>query len=393
MTSRQETNGRILIVDDNLLNIQILGNLLEAEGYSTEFAFNGLDALNWIDHDDFDLLLLDVMMPGMDGFEVCSRIRDNTKFDNLPIIFLTAKTDNESTAKGFVLKAQDYVYKPFEVNELLARIATHIELKKRRDQLINMNLMLEERVEQRTMELIKTQKQLENANKELLQLDDAKNKFLSIIGHEIRTPLNGIVGSMEILKTLVHDKDLIQSVTILETSVERLQKFSFDALLISSIKTGRLRTKFESIDIVHVLNNMCEKMGNKFPLKHIIWEVNKTIDKKEVTTDLSLINEVLERIIENAIVYSGDEPIINIDLKLNENVLRLKISDHGEGFSSEMLNHDISLLNPSKKHVDQNIGLDLYLSKLIMNFLNGKLEYGNTEDGAFVLLEFKMSTD
>nr|WP_321411366.1 hybrid sensor histidine kinase/response regulator [uncultured Carboxylicivirga sp.] len=393
MESKQEAIGKILIVDDNLINIQILGNLLEAEGYSTEFAFNGIDALSWIEHESFDLLLLDVMMPGMDGFEVCSRIRENNQFDDLPIIFLTAKTDSESTAKGFLLKAQDYVYKPFEVNELLARIATHIELKKRRDQLLTLNVMLEEKVEQRTIELIHTQKQLERANNELLQLDDAKNKFLSIIGHEIRTPLNGIIGSTEILKNLIDDENLIMSLEILELSVDRLQQFSYDALLISSIKTGRYQTKIELIDIGQVLKNICVNLESKFPLKHIHWEIENNFKNNQFCADQKLIKEVLKRVIENAIVYSNDNPIIKFESRRRANTLELVISDNGEGFTKEMLDNDVSLLNPSKTHIDQNIGLDLYLSKLIMEFLNGNLEYGNTNDGAYVLLKMTNCKD
>lgn len=390
MESKQEAIGKILIVDDNLLNIQILGKLLESEGYSTEFAFNGMDALTWLEHESFDLLLLDVMMPGMDGFEVCSKIRENSLYDDLPIIFLTAKTDSESASKGFLLKAQDYVFKPFEVNELLARIATHIELKKRRDQLFKLNVELEEKVEQRTKELIYTQKQLKKANKELLLLDDAKNKFLSIIGHEIRTPLNGIIGSTEILKSFIEDEDLIQSLEILELSVERLQRFSYDALLISSIKTRSYQVKTELVDIARILNDICKKMERKFPLKQINWINDKLINANKISTDLSLICEVLERIIENAIVYSDERPVIKFELDSKANFMELIISDNGEGFTKEMLDNKISLLNPSKIHIDQNIGLDLYLSKLIMEFLDGKLEYGNNKNGAYVLLEISI---
>ena len=112
-----------------------MGNILKSKDYEVEFAIEGQTALDWIEKKDFDLVLLDIMMPGIDGFEVCKAIKDNPEKQQLPIIFLTAKTDTESIIKGFETGAVDYVSKPFNKNELLARVSTHLELKRSRDEI------------------------------------------------------------------------------------------------------------------------------------------------------------------------------------------------------------------------------------------------------------------
>lgn len=125
----------ILIVDDNPKNLQVLGNYLQNEGYRVEFALDGNSALDWIERTEFDLILLDIMMPGMDGFEVCRIIKSDPAKQRIPVIFLTAKVDTESIITGFDLGAVDYVIKPFNQKELIARVKTQIEIKKSRDEI------------------------------------------------------------------------------------------------------------------------------------------------------------------------------------------------------------------------------------------------------------------
>lgn len=124
----------ILIVDDIPKNLQVLGNVLSHEGYKFEFSTDGKKALDWVKRKNFDLILLDVMMPEMSGFEVCEHLKANTKTSDIPVIFLTARTDTESIVEGFNLGAVDYVTKPFNKSELLARVSTQVALKKSRDE-------------------------------------------------------------------------------------------------------------------------------------------------------------------------------------------------------------------------------------------------------------------
>lgn len=135
----------VLIVDDNLKNLQILGALLQKERMIVEFALDGMSALSWLEKQKFDLILLDIMMTGIDGFEVCSQIRKNSAYNEIPIIFITAKTDSGSIIRGFETGAVDYIAKPFIKSELLIRVKTQINIKKSQEQINHYLYEIEER--------------------------------------------------------------------------------------------------------------------------------------------------------------------------------------------------------------------------------------------------------
>ncbi len=136
---------KILIVDDNPNNIQLLGSILNSEGYAAEFATSGPDALDWTENENFDIVLLDIMMPEMDGYEVCEKLKANPKTNHIPVIFITAKQDTDSIVKGFDIGAVDYISKPFKERELLARLGYHLELLNARRQLEKLNNELQEK--------------------------------------------------------------------------------------------------------------------------------------------------------------------------------------------------------------------------------------------------------
>lgn len=127
----------ILVVDDNAKNLQVLGGMLQKEGIEVEFALNGNAALGWLEKKSFDLVLLDIMMPGMDGFEVCTIIKKNPLTCDIPIIFITAKTDSESIINGFVIGGVDYITKPFIPSELMARVRSQVNIKKSNEKIIS----------------------------------------------------------------------------------------------------------------------------------------------------------------------------------------------------------------------------------------------------------------
>jgi len=389
--------NKILIVDDNFQNVQVLGSLLEREGYHTEFALSGIDALDWVNDEVFDLILLDIMMPEMDGFEVCTIIRKNEKYNDVPILFLTAKTDIYSTLKAFNVKAQDYISKPFDHDELIARIKTQLDLKESKTQLKAINSVLEEKVKDRTKELSMLLKELEianvkleNANKDLKQLDDAKNRFIHLISHEMRTPLNGIVGSTEILKSLIQDEDLMISIDLLDNSVKRLQQFSLDAILLTSLKLQNYTIQYEDVNLYSVIEQLILKYESDLVSRNINLKLEGFSSKgQNYYTDKNLTFEVLNRLIENAIEYTHDNSDITIAKIKDNGWLEIVIKDSGNGFSDEMLSRELSLFNPVNGHVDQNIGLDLYLVEMIMKTLKGNFVFGNNEDnGAFVIVKF-----
>ncbi len=159
-----DTNYNILIVDDVLDNIQVAMNILKEDSYNFSYAKSGEEALKLLKESSFDLVLLDIMMPGIDGYEVCQRMREDPILFDVPVIFLTAKADTDSMAKGFEVGGLDYIKKPFHANELLARVKTHLDLYQAKKILKNNNLSLETKMkierERIFTELEKSQKEM-----------------------------------------------------------------------------------------------------------------------------------------------------------------------------------------------------------------------------------------
>jgi CheY-like chemotaxis protein len=138
-----QISGDILIVDDTPANIGVLHKTLEPHGHKIYISSSGIGALNFLENNSPDLILLDIMMPGMDGFETCEKIKENEITKNIPIIFITAVSETDSIVKGFQLGAMDYITKPFRQEEVVARVSTQLKLKKAMMELRGVNAMLE----------------------------------------------------------------------------------------------------------------------------------------------------------------------------------------------------------------------------------------------------------
>ena len=148
-----EERGTILVIDDNPTNLQVLYKALSDRGYDVLVEMDGKSGIELVKNSPPDLILLDVMMPGIDGFETCSRLQADPITKEIPIIFMTALSDTVNKVKGLSLGAVDYISKPFQQEEVLARIKVHLKLRRLTLQLAEQNQQLEERVEKRTAKL------------------------------------------------------------------------------------------------------------------------------------------------------------------------------------------------------------------------------------------------
>lgn len=376
----ENNQHKILVVDDNVKNIQVLANLLSENNYNVEFALNGGDALKLLVTEELDLILLDIMMPEMDGFEVCKKIRENEYYNNIPIIFLTAKTDIDSIKNAFKFGGVDYVSKPFNSDELLSRVSTHLELKRNKDKLKNANKWLVEKVQERTAEL-------EIANKQLIGLDKAKTQFIKIISHEIRTPLNGILGGLTLLKNSELSEEASSLIEILNQSSLRLENFSNKAIDISKLSTlGGKSIKKDKIKIEDFFNDLLNHFEEAITKKKInIFKTVKT-ELDFIEADQGYLYKCMYSIIHNAIKHSPNNGLIAILIRNERDHLIIECKDQGTGFKKELSINDIAAFG-TKDHIDDNPGLSLFLSNLIVRVHGGFMEIGNNKDlGAFVKL-------
>jgi len=379
---KKDTPHTILIVDDVARNIQILGNILSANDYQIAYAQSGKQALSIAKMQEFDLILLDIMMPEMDGYEVCEKLKSSKKTSEIPIIFLTAKADMDSIVKGFETGGQDYITKPFNSAELLARVNTHILLKEQKIQLRAANSLLEQKVEERTV-------QLKNANLLLEKFDRTKSDFLSIISHELRTPLNGVIGLTNLLDDTPLDESQQEYINHLKEVSERLVRFSDIALLITSLKIDKYKPDFLSVSVNHLVESGIVEYQNLHESCGLVVNFSKNDAKPLIFADSDLIRQCCILIIENAVKFAGVERPLDISVKTTENKVTIEFNDYGPGFSKDALNHLFELFGPGDILHIEGSGLSLAAIKLMMSVHNGKAEAVNSKNsGAVVRLHF-----
>jgi len=384
----QPATAKILIVDDNPQNLQVLGKILQESNYDVEFAISGEATLEWLKNKKFDMILLDINMPGMNGFEICKIIRNNMDLNEMPIIFLSANTDRETILKGFEYGAQDYVTKPFDNRELMARVKTHLALKASREQLKKLNLVLEEKVNERTIQLSDALGKLEFANISLKGLDKAKADFLKMISHQIRTPLNGLLGPIQLLRENKESR-IVKMVEIMDISVKRLEKFAMNALLITEIKTEGENIPKGNFILLELINKCItdESTAENILNKNIKIEIKPFNQNLLVVANPRLMQIVFSNVLDNAIQFSNPSGEIKIEVIEDEKSVVVEISDHGIGFNEKSLETVNKQLLLNDLPINPNLGLGMNLVKLIIDFHKGKVEVlNNQHHGACVRL-------
>jgi signal transduction histidine kinase len=344
----------VLIVDDNPQNLQLLGKILQENNFEIEFATNGVAALDWINIKNFDLILLDINMPGMDGFEVCTKIRSNPSMIHVPIIFLSAEVERESILRGFELGAQDYITKPFDSRELLARIRIHLALKD-------------------SLEKLEVEKELAQS------ADHLKSAFLATMSHELRTPLNSIIGFTGILMqerpgplNIEQKKQL----GMVQTSARHLLSLINDVLDISKIEAGQLKMSIQQFNLPEVIYKVIETIKPLADKKNLKLTVSIDKDVNEIFSDTLRVNQILLNLVNNAVKFT-EAGTINIRCFLVSSFIKIKITDTGIGIEKEKIEN---LFNPfvqvdtglTRKH--EGTGLGLSISKKLTEMLNGKIE-------------------
>ena len=379
-------NKVILLVDDTPENIDVLNGMLR--DFKRKIATNGERALKIATGPTPpDLILLDIMMPGLDGYEVCRRLRADETTRDIPVIFLTAKTAKEDIVKGFEAGGQDYVTKPFDPNELMERVKTQLKLRHQQKMLENMNVVLEQKVRERTIQLEESNRKLEEAFEKLKVLDEAKSNFLKLISHEIRTPLNGIVGSTYFLEDMVQDEDLKEFIAILKESVERLEHFAVNALFLTQIDTRKKDIKPIPVDLNKALQEALEE-NRKFMEEK---QKNLQLDIPElppVLGEKKVLVKSLSETLKNAIKFSTEKEIYLRAAEEN-NVVMVQITNDAKEIPEEKLKNITEAFGMAEQHMDKNSGLGLAIVSACQELMDGSLDIESKEGKFIVTLRFK----
>ncbi|MDM8566898.1 response regulator [Candidatus Halobeggiatoa sp. HSG11] len=362
-------NSKVLMVDDTPANIDVLRKVLVNEGYELFFANNGERAIRIANLALPDLILLDVMMPGMNGFETCRNLKQNETTKDIPIIFLTAKNQPEDIKEGFEIGAVDYIYKPFRYEEVCIRIYNHLQT----------------RILMKQMEAAKIAADV--ANK-------AKNVFLTNMSHELRTPLNGILGYTQLFqfdKSLNEEQQ--QGIEIIHQSGQYLLTLINDILELSRIETGRMELHSNDFDLSNLLDNVLGIFQIQALQKKLIFNYQKVGEfPYAVHGDEKRLRQIIINLVGNAVKFTN-QGSVDVKIEYWNNKVRLQVKDTGIGIAADEIN---KIFLPFEQLGDvfykpEGPGLGLSITKTLVEMMEGKLYVESTvEEGTIFSTIFEL---
>jgi signal transduction histidine kinase len=349
MTEEKHNKGKILIVDDVLINLRILAQILTDFGYQVYGFDNGTDALIEVIRIQPDLVLLDILMPDIDGFEVCKRLKSNDKTKDIPVIFVSAADDVVNKVKAFSIGCVDFITKPYQIDEVLARVTTHLKLRS-----INLELM------QHMTSLYDNIADLE--------------AFAHTVAHDLKGPVSSILLGIDMIrdhmKTLSVDTELATLIDDVNTGAWKLINIIDEMLLFASIKQGEVNLR--PIDMAEIVNQVQER------LSRMIEEYSGKIDIPENWPIAEgygpWIEEIWVNYITNGLKYGGSPPHLYLGSEMqNDDMVKFWIKDNGSGITEDQLR---VLFIEFTRISDENVeghGLGLNIVKRIAEKLGGKV--------------------
>ena len=364
----------ILIVDDVPENLQVLASYLAGAGYEVLPATSGSKALNFARVRMPDLILLDVSMPEMDGFEVCRCLKNMPDLNSIPVLFITARTDTEDVLRGFNVGGVDYITKPFNSTELLARVHTHLELKNARDALLKYN------------------QQLTRQGDELRRLDEEKNRLVSIVSHDMRASFANVVNVCEVLlqpEGFASREDTDETLRLVAQDAEHMILLGENLLNVDAINHGALRLHPQRLDPTESVALVVGKHRRSAALKRIGISVPPrpaAIAPPMVDADRSALVQVLDNLVSNAVKYSpeGGEVSVYVEPLEGSPMVRLSVTDTGPGLTREdqqKLFTEYTPLGTRPTGREHSFGLGLWIVKRMADAMGGSVGYQPNQDG------------
>lgn len=348
-------NDLVLIVDDNPNNIQVVATSIAEYGYELGMAMSAKEAYKFLEESMPQLILLDVDMPEIDGYEVCSTLKKNPKYKDIPIIFLTVKDEKDDVVKAFDLGAVDYVVKPFNRKELISRIKTHLSLKKANDELQRKNL------------------ELENAMK-------MKDEFLILMTHEFKTPINVIHASLQIIEKIYgHElgnrlKKYLGSIKLNSFRQLRLVNNLLD---ITRINTEHFKINKSNVDIVFISNSIVKSVDTYAKQKGLELNFSSNVDNLEIAIDEEKYERILLNLLSNAIKFTPKDKSIYVNVSQRNNKAIITVKDEGIGIPKEkqgIIFERFVQVDNSLSRQAEGTGIGLALVKSMVNAMGGEVE-------------------
>ena len=351
---------KILIVDDVMSNVLLLKVLLTNEKFAIATASNGRQALEQVEKENPDLVLLDVMMPDMSGFEVAQHLKSNPNTADIPIIFLTALKSTADIVKGFQVGANDFISKPFNKEELIIRVTHQISL-----------------VAAKRLILSKTE--------ELQRTIAGRDKLYSVIAHDLRSPMGSIkmVLNMLILN-LPSEKigaEMYELLTMANQTTEDVFSLLDNLLKWTKSQIGKLNVVYQDVDLVEVTDGVIEIFSMVASLKKIRIHEMKP-EKMMVNADIDMLKTVVRNLLSNAIKFSKENSEVLVKMEEVDGMAVVSVQDYGCGISEEgqkKLLHTDTHFSTFGTNNEEGSGLGLLLCKDFVVKNGGKLWFTSKE--------------
>ena len=347
----------ILIVDDTEANVKLLSHVLRQIGLKPIAAFNGKDAVELVKERQPDLVLLDILMPDMTGYEVCSIMNNDEDLKDIPVIFLSALSDTDNKIEGFKAGGVDYITKPFQKDEVLARIKTHLEirkLQKERDERIQI---------------------LRDRETELRELNKKKDNLVRMVSHDIKNPLTGIIGLANMLRKDLgfSEDDKTRMLEVMEESGTKLLDMVEKMLDIESTQQESSEAKLTETDLRELASKVISVHNPKAILKNISLSFEEEIKTSKVMMDQVKMEVALNNLVANALKFTSSKGSVVLAISTDEESVHFKVSDTGIGIPDTLIDSIFDINNDrfpvSQKGTDGEIGTGLGLD-VVKNYVN-----------------------
>lgn len=379
---------KILIVDDEEINIKVLERFLSPEGYNIITARNGAEALELLKNfTDIDLLILDLMLPDMLGYEICSLLREEYSMFELPILMLTADNRPESLVVSFECGANDYLTKPVDKLELISRVKTLITLKES----VKEALLLKEKVidANKKVELLEDNViKSENKLSEMLEYDKLKTEFFANISHELRTPLNVIWSTLQLVEMLKNNNQLELCMkkdyhSVMKQNCLRLIRLINNLIDITKIDGNYLTLELYNQNIVSVIEDIVMSVVNYAESHEITLVFDTDVEEKIMAFDSDKMERIVLNLLSNAIKFTPKGGEIDVTINDLGNYIRISVKDTGVGIPKEELSNifeRFTQVDKSLSRQNEGSGIGLSLVKSLVALHEGniyvKSEYG-----------------
>ncbi len=324
----EESKGVIMVVDDNPENLGMLFTYLDCDGYTVLLVQDGENALRQIRETLPDIVLLDILMPGLDGFEVCQRLKQDEHTRHIPIIFITALTNTADKLRGFEIGGVDYITKPFHHKEVMARLSTHLTICRLQQELLDKNTQLEEK-----------NALLDDRNLQLQEANASKDQFFSILGHDLRSPLTGLIGIISLLNDNIDSYSMAKVKNMLKRAkvvCESLTALLENLLTWARMQCGTLEWHPQPIDIKTVAMFNLELIQPQAEHKQIVLQNNIT-DSCMVYADFQMVSTIMRNLLSNSIKFTQPGGTVTLSTQAAADALTICISDTGIGIDARDL--------------------------------------------------------